>query len=41
MSSRRDRIRAKIMSRVRIDLVTGCWEWTGPDSGKNGRGKGY
>ncbi|WP_018009826.1 HNH endonuclease signature motif containing protein [Sinorhizobium medicae] len=41
MSSRRDRIRAKIMSRVRIDPVTGCWEWTGPDSGKNGRGKGY
>ncbi|RVK61909.1 HNH endonuclease [Sinorhizobium meliloti] len=41
MSSRRDRIRAKIMSRVRIDPVTGCWEWTGPDSGKTGRGKGY
>ncbi|UFX01120.1 HNH endonuclease [Sinorhizobium medicae WSM1115] len=41
MSSRRDRIRAKIMSRVRIDPVTGCWEWTGPDSGKSGRGKGY
>ncbi|RVL32915.1 HNH endonuclease [Sinorhizobium meliloti] len=41
MSNRRDRIRAKIMSRVRIDPVTGCWEWTGPDSGKNGRGKGY
>ncbi|MDE3797633.1 HNH endonuclease [Sinorhizobium meliloti] len=41
MSSRRDRIRAKIMSRVRIDPVTGCWEWTGPDSGKAGRGKGY
>ena len=41
MSSRRDRIRAKIMSRVRIDPVTGCREWTGPDSGKNGRGKGY
>ncbi|WP_026618306.1 hypothetical protein M728_000341 [Ensifer sp. WSM1721] len=41
MSSRRDRIRAKIMARVRIDPVTGCWEWTGPDSGKKGRGKGY
>ncbi|RVJ69029.1 HNH endonuclease [Sinorhizobium medicae] len=41
MSSRRDRIRAKIMSRVRIDPVSGCWEWTGPDSGKTGRGKGY
>lgn len=41
MSSRRDRIRAKIMSRVRVNPVTGCWEWTGPDSGKNGRGKGY
>ncbi|MDX0426322.1 HNH endonuclease signature motif containing protein [Sinorhizobium medicae] len=41
MSSRRDRIRAKIMSRVRINPVAGCWEWTGPDSGKKGRGKGY
>ncbi|AEH79147.1 HNH endonuclease [Sinorhizobium meliloti] len=41
MSSRRDRIRAKIMSRVRIDPVAGCWEWTGRDSGKTGRGKGY
>lgn len=39
MSSRRDRIRAKIMSRVRIEPVTGCWEWTGPVSGKKGRGK--
>jgi len=41
MSRRRDCIRAKIMSRFRIDPVTGCWDWTGTDSGKNGRGKGY
>ncbi|AWI57146.1 HNH endonuclease signature motif containing protein [Sinorhizobium fredii] len=41
MSSRRDRIRAKIMARVEINPVTGCHEWTGPDSGKKGRGKGY
>lgn len=39
--SRRDRIREKIMARVVIDPVTGCYLWTGPDSGKNGRGKGY
>lgn len=39
--SRRDRIRAKIMERVEIDPVTGCWLWTGPTSGENGRGKGY
>lgn len=41
MSSRRNRIRAKIMARVWIDPVNGCYVWTGPDSGKNGRGKGY
>ena len=41
MSSRRDRIRAKIMSRVVIDEVTGCWLWTGPTSGNEGRGAGY
>ncbi|MGZ2455500.1 hypothetical protein ACVINH_000526 [Rhizobium anhuiense] len=39
--TRRDRIREKIMARVRIDEVTGCWIWTGPDSGKEGRGAGY
>lgn len=47
---RRDRVRAKIMSRVRIDPETGCWIWTGPTSGsrykgdekpKKGRGFGY
>lgn len=38
--SRRDRIFAKIMERVEIDPVTGCWNWTGPTSGK-GRGGGY
>ncbi|MGO7901612.1 HNH endonuclease signature motif containing protein [Rhizobium ruizarguesonis] len=41
MMSRRDRIREKIMARVRIDEVTGCWIWTGPTSGKKGRGAGY
>lgn len=41
MSNRRDRIRAKIMSRVEIDPVTGCWLWTGPDSGSSGRGHSY
>lgn len=39
--TRRDRIREKIMARVDVDPVTGCWLWTGPDSGKNGRGNGY
>lgn len=39
--SRRDRIREKIMSRVRIDPVTGCYEWLGPTSGSEGRGKDY
>lgn len=41
MSSRRDRIRAKIMARVEVDPVTRCWLWTGPTSGSNGRGKDY
>lgn len=39
--SRRDQIRNKIMSRVVIDEVTGCWLWTGPTSGDEGRGAGY
>ena len=37
--NRRDLIREKIMRRVRIDPVTGCWIWTGPTSGKPGRGR--
>jgi hypothetical protein len=41
MSSRRDRIRAKIMARVEIDPVTGCYNWTGPTSGTEGRGADY
>lgn len=41
MSSRRDHIREKIMARVMIDPVTSCWNWTGPTSGKTGRGKDY
>lgn len=39
--SRAAAIIARIMDRVRIDPVTGCWEWTGPTSGKTGRGKDY
>lgn len=38
---RRDKIRARIMERVHIDPVTGCWIWTGPTSGSSGRGHGY
>lgn len=38
--TRRDEIRAKIMANVEIDPETGCWNWTGPDSG-SGRGGGY
>lgn len=37
---RRKRIFDKIMCRVQID-ADGCWIWTGPDSGKAGRGGGY
>jgi hypothetical protein len=39
--TRRDRIREKIMARIVIDPVTGCWLWTGPTSGNSGRGAGY
>lgn len=39
--SRRQTIREKIMSRVRVDDQTGCWIWTGPTSGTTGRGHGY
>lgn len=39
--SRRDDIVKRIMARVRVDPETGCWEWTGPTSGENGRGSGY
>jgi phage gp46-like protein len=39
--SRRQTIREKIMSRVRIETETGCWIWTGPTSGETGRGRGY
>lgn len=39
--SRRQSIREKIMSRVSVDPVTGCWLWTGPTSGTTGRGHGY
>jgi hypothetical protein len=39
--SRRERIREKILARIVIDPVTGCWLWTGPTSGNTGRGAGY
>lgn len=29
------------MDRVSIDPLTGCYNWTGPTSGENGRGKNY
>lgn len=38
---RRERVREKIMARVWIDPVTGCWVWTGPTSGDKGRGRDY
>lgn len=41
MKTRRERIAEKVMARVRIDPVTGCWIWTGPTSGETGRGAGY
>ncbi|KQS76838.1 hypothetical protein ASG25_15575 [Rhizobium sp. Leaf384] len=39
--SRREVIREKIMARVVVDEATGCWIWTGPTSGEEGRGAGY
>lgn len=41
MMSRREEIREKIMARVVVDPVTGCWIWQGPTSGSKGRGKNY
>jgi hypothetical protein len=38
---RRDRIAEKVYARVRVDPATGCWIWTGPTSGDEGRGAGY
>lgn len=38
--SRRERILDKVLARVRVDHITGCWEWQGPTSG-DGRGGGY
>jgi hypothetical protein len=40
MIDRRERVIGTIMSRVWVDPVTGCWNWTGPTSG-DGRGGGY
>jgi hypothetical protein len=41
MMSRRERIRDKVMARVYVDPMTGCYLWTGPTSGDEGRGAGY
>lgn len=41
MNGRRLKIHERIMERVFIDPVTGCWIWQGPTSGKKGRGKNY
>lgn len=38
---RREQIRQKVLSRVEIDQITGCWIWLGPTSGTTGRGHGY
>lgn len=38
--NRRQKIWDKVMLRVRV-TPEGCWIWTGPDSGKTGRGRGY
>lgn len=44
LSGRRADIFEKIFERVIFvdgPMSTPCWEWTGPDSGTKGRGKGY
>jgi HNH endonuclease len=44
MTSRRERIKAKIMARVQVvdgPRDTPCYIWTGPTSGSTGRGKDY
>ena len=38
--SRREKITQKVMSRI-AKTDDGCWIWTGPTSGTNGRGRGY
>lgn len=38
---RRQRVIQKISRRLRVVPETGCHEWTGPTSGKSGRGRGY
>lgn len=40
LTKRRKTIFEKIMSRVKINSDSGCWEWQGPTSGE-GRGGGY
>lgn len=40
MSDRRELLFQRILARVVIEIDTGCWIWTGPDSG-TGRGGGY
>jgi hypothetical protein len=40
VSDRRELLFQRILARIEIDIDTGCWIWTGPDSG-TGRGGGY
>jgi len=37
---RREQIIGKIMSNIKVNQETGCWEWQGANSG-TGRGGGY
>ena len=41
--TRRERIRQKVLSRVRFEYTEKgcCWIWLGPTSGSKGRGKNY
>jgi hypothetical protein len=41
MNGRRLEIHERIMERVFIDPVTGCWIWQGSTSGSKCRGKNY
>ena len=40
MTGRREALLARIRAGVEVDPETGCWVWTGADSG-SGRGGGY
>lgn len=38
---RRQEIIARVMKRTQVEDINGCWIWSGPNSGRDGRGKGY